>query len=62
MPVGLTKGLDTLALKKVQSIYCNEETRKQTQLVWHHAAVVNNDPAVASEVVTLILRGDMRKC
>jgi hypothetical protein len=35
---------------------------KQTQLVWHHTAVVNDDPAVAPVAVNLILMEGMKKC
>jgi hypothetical protein len=34
----LTKGLDTPELKTTQSLYCDEKTRKQTQLVYRKAS------------------------
>jgi hypothetical protein len=36
--VGLTKGLDTPEFKNAWSVYCNEKTGKETQLVWHEAS------------------------
>jgi hypothetical protein len=62
MPAGIKEVLETPVLN-AQSVYCDEETRKRTQLVWREvAAIVSADPSVAPDVVTLTLMENMRKC
>jgi hypothetical protein len=63
MPSDLTKGLDTPKFEKHPVVYCCEETREHTQLFGvRRADVVNVDPAIAPDVVSLLLLEGMREC
>jgi hypothetical protein len=62
-PAGLTKGFDTPELKNAQSVYATKKQGNKHNLSGvMRVAVVNADPAVATDVVTLIFMEIMRKC